>query len=220
VTWVVAPDAAVRVDAFRAELIERWDTPDGIPMVLRPLFAQDAPALGAHFATLSPADRRRRFQGAVNALPPAWLARLAGVDQRQHVAFAVTLAGAEGGPLIAEARWAVDAGGSAAEVALSVAPQWRRRGIGERCIGALLRAAYRQRLDWLVGTIFADNEPMLAFARHCGFLCTPSRADASLVNFEARVDAPPMSRERSIALAAARRLAMRNAGAPDRAGQT
>jgi GNAT superfamily N-acetyltransferase len=199
-------------EALLADLNQNWETPDGTRMVLRAMSPQDAPALGELFATLSPADRRRRFQGAVNALPQAWLERLAGVDQRRHVALAVTTADADAGPLIAEARWAFDGSGSAAEFALSVAPQWRRRGIGERCIGALLRAAGRQGLDWLHGTVLAENEPMLAFARHCGFLCTPSRADAALVTIEVRVAAPPAGRERSIALAAARRLAMRRSG--------
>jgi len=171
------------------DLNETWTTPDGASLRLRGLRAHDAPALGALIESLPPVDRRRRFHGAVNALSPAQLENLTGVDQQQHVALAVTADAPVSAPLIAEARWVVDASGAAAEFALLVAPAWRRRGIGERCIRALLRAASAHDLSWIYGTVLADNAPMLALMRRCGFSCRQKRGDLSLRLVEARVEA-------------------------------
>jgi hypothetical protein len=91
------------------QLDETWVMSDGALLVVRPLRRQDASALGASFDGLSPEDRRHRFHGAVNGLPPWYLDSLAGADQWRYVALAASVAGSEGGPLIAEARWVVDA---------------------------------------------------------------------------------------------------------------
>jgi ribosomal protein S18 acetylase RimI-like enzyme len=169
------------------ELDEGWKAPDGTALRLRRLRKHDAPALGALIESLPPRDRRWRFHGAVNGLSREQLERLTGVDETHHVAFAVTVGPPEHEALLAEARWVVDETGSAAEIALTVAPGWRRRGIGERCIRALLRAASARNLDWLYGTVLADNAPMLALMRRCGFQSTRKRGYQSMMLIEARV---------------------------------
>lgn len=171
------------------ELDEGWMAPDGTPMRLRRLRRQDAPALGALLEALPPRDRLWRFHGAVNGLSQAQLERLTGADGTHHVALAVTAEAPERELLLAEARWVRDETGTAGEVALAVAPGWRRRGIGERCMRALLRAASARNLDWLYGTVLADNAPMLALIRRFGFQCGPKRGDRSLMLFETRVSA-------------------------------
>jgi acetyltransferase len=167
---------------------ERWVTPQGALIFLRPSRAQDAPALGALFEGLPRADRRLRFHGAVNELSRTALERLAGANQPEHVALAAFADGSEDS-LIAEARWFIDASGEAAELALSVASGWRRRGIGTRCVGALLQAASLRGLARLYGGVLLRNAPMLALMRHCGFRCRPSRDDSALLVFEREVEA-------------------------------
>ena len=101
--------------------------------------------------------------------------------------------------LVADARYVVDATRRGAEFALMVAGAWQRRGIGERAVAALQRAAAAAGLRWLYGSVLADNAPMLALMRHCGFLCTRSRVDRDLVSVEAGMDphqrfsAPPLA---------------------------
>ena len=170
------------------QLGETWVTSDGALLVVRPLRRQDASALGALFDGLSPDDRRHRFHGAVNGLPPAYLNSLAGVDQWRHVALAASVAGSEGGPLIAEARWVVDASGKAAEFALVVGAAWRRRGVGTRCVRALLHAASLRRLTRIYGAVLAHNAPMLALMRDCGFQCKRKGDDPALVAVEAAIE--------------------------------
>jgi acetyltransferase len=170
------------------QLDETWVMSDGALLVVRPLRRQDASALGASFDGLSPEDRRHRFHGAVNGLPPWYLDSLAGADQWRHVALAASVAGSEGGPLIAEARWVVDASGNAAEFALVVAAAWRRRGVGTRCVRALLRAASLRRLARIYGAVLVHNAPMLALMRRCAFQCKRKGDDPALVAVEAAIE--------------------------------
>jgi acetyltransferase len=170
----------------------RWRAANGAHLHLRRLRACDAPALGALIEALSPQDRRWRFHGAVNELPPAVLAALTDVDPHEHCALGAIARAAGGGHLVAEARWVADADGRAAEFALAVAPGWRRCGVGERCMHALLRAASDRGLDWLYGTVLADNAPMLALMRRCGFRISRKRGSAALIMVEARVDGAPV----------------------------
>lgn len=169
--------------------IELWNLPDGTPLTLRPVCAQDAPALSDLIEHLSARDRRLRFHAATNGLSHARLRRMTRVDQHHHLALAVTTPAPQGEVLIADARWVVDEGGDAAEVALVVAEAWRRRGVGERCMHALRRAAADRGLRWLYGSVLPENTPMLALMRRCGFRCSACRTGAALVTVELGVDA-------------------------------
>lgn len=152
----------------------------------RPARASDAPALLALVEHLSRIERHWRFHGAVNGLAPSAALRWAspGAD-----AVALVVDAPSGDGLIAEARWTVDASGSAAEAALSVDGGWRHRGLGRRGLAALLQAAAERGLRWLYGQVLADNRPMLQLVRRSGGRCHPRRDDARVVIVEFRVDA-------------------------------
>ena len=168
--------------------IEHWTLRDGTPATLRPIHASDAPALDALIRGLSPEDRRRRFHGSISGVTPERLHGMVEVDETRECAFVVLTGTASRQTLVGDARYVVDATGRGAEFALMVAGPWQRRGIGERAIAALQRIAAAAGLRWLYGSVLADNAPMLALMRHCGFLCTRSRIDRHLVCVEAGMD--------------------------------
>ena len=55
--------------------------------------------------------------------------------------------------------------GASAEAAFSVEIAWRRRGIGERLMGRIVRAARNRRAQALYMSCLANNEPMLRLVR-------------------------------------------------------
>ncbi len=167
---------------------QHWTAPDGTALLMRPLCLRDAPALDALFTSLPDHDRRSRFHGAVKGLSQAWLQRLTRVDP-SHLALGVTVQGADGDSLIAEARWAIDDSGNAAELAMLVAPGWRRHGIGQRCVRALLQSAAESGLRWLYGRVLIDNAAMLVLLQRAGFRCRVSRSEQSLVIAERALEA-------------------------------
>jgi GNAT superfamily N-acetyltransferase len=160
------------------------------PFTLRPVRSADAPALRELFEALSPLARQRRFHGAVAGLTPDRLRRMTGIDPRREAAIVVLMCHAQGEHLVADARFVVDASGSAAEFAIVVAEGWRDLGIGTLALAGLQGAASERGLRWLYGSVLADNAPMLALLRRCGFHCVPNRRDARLIVAEWHAAAP------------------------------
>jgi acetyltransferase len=148
--------------------------------------AADAGAIEALIEGLSPRDRRWRFHGAVTGVTPWRLARMAEVDPLRELAL-VGVAPV-GGALLADVRCVIDDVGDdvsdAAEFALMVAAGHRRQGLGAWALAGLRHAAAERGLRWLVGTVCADNRPMLELLRGAGFLCTPRRRDGRWVAVE------------------------------------
>lgn len=165
--------------------ISLWPLRDGRPLRLRAVRGDDAPALAQLIDGLGDGDRRRRFHGAVNGISAQRARRMAAVDAQRELALVVEAGGADG--LIADVRCVVDATGHDAEFALMVAAPWRRLGIGAQALAGLQHAAARRGLHWLYGTVLADNAPMLALVRQCGFRATPHRGDAGLVVVESHL---------------------------------
>ncbi|MDH4094647.1 MAG: GNAT family N-acetyltransferase [Betaproteobacteria bacterium] len=147
-------------------------------VVIRPLQAQDGPALRAFVEGLSPASRYDRFQYVVKEVSPALLRLLVEGDPRTHVA----LAAFEAGTLVGEARYVRE--GEGAEFAIAVADGWRRRGVGKRLFHALLEHARRDGLKRLDGEVLAWNQAMLGFVEQHGFRVRFHPEDARLLRIE------------------------------------
>ncbi|MCE9657997.1 MAG: GNAT family N-acetyltransferase [Burkholderiales bacterium] len=169
---------------------EEWTLPAGTRLMLRAARADDAPALQGMIEGLSRADRRWRFHGAIAGLPAAELERMVASDARQ-LALVVVTPGPHGEQLIAEARCvASETVDAAAEFALAVAAPWRRCGVGFRVLHALQRAAWGRGWRRLFGSVLADNAPMLALMRSCGFDREPDAFERSLVHVTATLHPP------------------------------
>lgn len=164
--------------------------PHGHHATLRPVFPEDAPAQQAFVEKLSPAARRNRFHGAIRGLSEATLRRLCDVDQQLHIGLLLTLAADGRECVIGEARYAVNDDGVSAEFALAVADEWQGCGLALQLLAALAELARRAGLRWLVGEVLADNAPMLACMRACGFAVSPCRPDAGVLRVERSVNQP------------------------------
>ena len=166
--------------------------PAGVAAVaLREIRPDDVAALQAFVRTLSPMARRLRFHAEVNELTESALQALTRVDQRAHVALVLTTTEHGTERIVGEARYVVSWDKETAEFAIAVADGFRGRGLAERLMAALLRAARAAGLRWLFGEVLADNARMLAFARRCGFGETSRGGlEPGLVRVERCVDRP------------------------------
>jgi len=102
-------------------------------------------------------------------------------DPRKHVA----LVALHAGEVVGEARYVRTDGG--AEFALAVADGWRRRGVGNRLLAALIVSARRDGLRRLDGEVLASNEAMLGFVERAGFRVRAHPEDARLLRIELRL---------------------------------
>jgi RimJ/RimL family protein N-acetyltransferase len=180
------------MSAILTPSIELFSTPNrGAAVALRQIRPDDAPALQAFVRALSPASRRLRFHMALNELTESGLHALTRVDQRAHVAFVLTTMERGTERIVGEARYVVSSDKETAEFAIAVAEAFRRMGLAERLVAALIGAARAAGLRWLVGEVLAGNARMLAFARRCGFAeTTRGGLERGVVRVERCVDRP------------------------------
>jgi GNAT superfamily N-acetyltransferase len=159
----------------------------GLRLALRFVEPVDADALQNYIRGLSQSSRYRRFLGAASELPPSLLADFthAGEDDRFSVIAIASIDGVE--RIVAEARYALNAGQASLEFGLSVDDRWQGHGIGAALIQNLECRAAALGATRLFGDTLRSNEVMMSLARKSGFAFTASPADWRLVRFEKQV---------------------------------
>jgi len=149
---------------------------------LRPVRPSDAPLVQQFVRELSPASRRRRFFSAVTELSPAQLDRMTRLEPPEGLALLATCPGAVPPRVVGIAQYALS-GPGCAEMAIAVADDWQRRGLGEQLLVALLDHAARSGIATAHGLVLAENEPMLMLAGKLGF-AVYEHADERLLGIE------------------------------------
>jgi RimJ/RimL family protein N-acetyltransferase len=190
------------------------------PVALRRILPGDAAALQDFVRALSPAARQLRFHGALNELPETTLLALTRVDQREHVAFVLTVTENGSERIVGEARYVVSETPDTAEFGVAVADAFQGRRLAQRLLARLIDAARASGLRWLVGDVLAGNSRMLAFTSRCGFAVTTRRTPPGLVRVERCVDQPLPEAAPMTSWAAAARHAVRRLLGGSRPAQT
>jgi RimJ/RimL family protein N-acetyltransferase len=152
-------------EGYRKDL-EGWvDLPDGSSIFVRPIVPDDIERLAYAFAHADIETLRRRF---FTGAPPAdrpHLEYLAIVDYRSRLAL---IAMDEDGTGIGIGRYEGLEDG-AAEVAIVVAPEWRRRGVATALLLGLEHAAASQGFSRLVALYLPENGAVEALLRSIGY---------------------------------------------------
>jgi RimJ/RimL family protein N-acetyltransferase len=164
--------------------VEHATLRNGCRVTIRPAVPGDVPALDLLFRSLSAQDRYRRFHGAVSYEFARRLLEMTVPSNCDHVVFVVVAHGAQGDVLVAEARAAPWGSSQSAEIALTVAPHWRRLGVATLALRCLGRASKRDGLCRLHGSVLPDNAPMLALASAAGPSSVQCFDDGSTVRIE------------------------------------
>jgi RimJ/RimL family protein N-acetyltransferase len=132
--------------------------PDGAQILIRPIRADDKRFLEIGLRHLSPESVHRRFLSPKSSFSRAELRYLTEVDGRDHVALVAEYPGEPVRRLIAVGRfvrWHDDP--EAAEVAVVVADDWQRRGVGSLFAERLARKARRRGIRRFTATMASDN---------------------------------------------------------------
>ena len=159
---------------------------DGTILTIRPLERGDGSRLCELFARLSPESRYRRFLSSKPEQTPGELAKLTHIDHvRQEALAAVDEAD---GSFVAEARYIelTDRPG-VAELAMEVADEFQKVGIGAALAGQLIERARHGGMKTLVATTLRENTPARALMRRLGF--RPVFSDGREIVLERSLDA-------------------------------
>jgi GNAT superfamily N-acetyltransferase len=138
---------------------ERIRLRDGREVLIGPLRPADARLLAEAFERLSEESRRLRFLGPKTSLSRSDLRYLTDVDGHDHVALAAT--DPLSGRGVAIGRFVRDPRDpERAEVALTVADDWQRRGLGKLLLSRLTERAREEGVKRFIALVSTDNRNM------------------------------------------------------------
>ena len=165
-------DLNIRIGPWRREA--GHGTPqDGAGVVIRPLEPLDRAGIAAWFDRLSQESRHRRFLTPKPSLSQRELTYLTVVDHRWREALAAV---AGDGTIVGVGHYGGESGRFAiADVAVAVADEWQRQGIGTALGRALIAQARANGFRHLTGTTTWENRPARALLRRLGFYARASQ---------------------------------------------
>jgi acetyltransferase len=155
------------ISPYPGELVQGAALPDGTRLELRPIRPEDEPALVDFHGHLAASDIRMRFFAAISVLSHRRAARLTQIDYDREMALVAEDEGRPG--VLGVVRFIADPDNLAAEFALVVRSDCKRRGLGRLLLTRLIDIARNRGIGTLFGDVLRENAPMLALCRALGF---------------------------------------------------
>lgn len=154
---------------------------DGSHVLVRPITPEDRERERAFIARLSPESRHFRFLDEMRDASPALLDQLVNVDPHKDMAF-IALVHDDG--LLREvgvSRYSASGDDGQCECAVTVADDWRHRGLAVVLMRHLIDVARRNGFRQMFSMDAASNEPMRELANFLGFERKRDPQDAAQV---------------------------------------
>jgi acetyltransferase len=146
------------------------ETRYGFPFTVRPATHDDEVALAAFFDEVSDEDRRFRFLSAVRHVSPAQLHDITAFEHHRHETVAATLA--------------ADKAGDIGEVAISILPELKGKGIGWTLLDHMAQEARHWGIKKLQSIESRDNHAAISLEREMGFTARAVEGDPALMLLE------------------------------------
>jgi GNAT superfamily N-acetyltransferase len=157
---------------------------DGSAVVVRPIRADDKPAIEGAFARLSEQSRYQRFMTAITELSASQLAYLTEVDHHDHEALIAF--DPDNGDGVAVGRFVRLEDGTSAEAAVTVIDDWHGRGLGTALCSLLAERAREEGIERFTALLLATNDQMHDVLASLGPATVISR-DAGTVEVEVAI---------------------------------
>lgn len=142
---------------------------DGTVVLIRPLRPDDRRREEDFVRALSPDARRFRFMCTFREASPELVDQLMDVDYEKRMAF-VALAHEDGHlSEVGVSRYSATDDGRRCECAVTVAENWRHRGLAVLLMRHLIEMARKQGFRQMFSMDAADNRPMQDLATYLGF---------------------------------------------------
>jgi RimJ/RimL family protein N-acetyltransferase len=147
----------------------------GLTLGLRPIHPDDKSALLAGFERLSDESRYQRFLAPMERLTARQVRYLTEIDQVNHFAWAAGIRSDDGSEIgIGVARYVRDPNDpGAAEIAVVVADDHQRRGIGTLLVESLVLVAAERDILQITAFMFAENAAAVRIFERLGSVIAP-----------------------------------------------
>ena len=175
---------------------------DGTVVRVARITPQDAPLIADGFKRLSAESRRLRFLTSKPSLSSSELRYLTEVDGHRHEALgAIDPATGHG---IGVARFVRDPGDPRrAEVAVTVADEWQRRGLGTVLLGRLADRARAEGIERFTALVAGDNPATRPFLHGLGGTVTVMEVGSGALEYEIELAPKGLGRQLETLLRAA-----------------
>ena len=144
-------------------------TRSGLRLAIRPIQPEDAELFVELFKTLSPTSVYYRFFRHMKSLSPELLAMLTQVDYDRHLALVALDLASTPEKMLGVARVIGDPDLEHTEFSIMVGDPWQGQGVGVALLVNLLRAAKKQGVKKIWGTVLRENTQMLHLGKKAGF---------------------------------------------------
>jgi RimJ/RimL family protein N-acetyltransferase len=175
---------------------------DGREVVIGRLTPADAPLLADAFERLSEESRRLRFLAPKPALTPSELRYLTEVDGHNHEALAAV--DPETGRGVAIARFMRDPDApDRAEVAVTVADDWQREGLGKLMLSRLADRARAEHVLRFTALVSIDNRGMRTLLNQLDSDAAVNNVGGGIAEYEVEIAPKGLGRQLEQTLRAA-----------------
>jgi RimJ/RimL family protein N-acetyltransferase len=147
---------------------ERHLTIDGHSIIIRPISPEDAELEDEFIDRLSPMTKYFRFLCGMNHIPEKLLKEFCEVDFDRTAAFIATTTQEGEEREIGVVRYAADTRPDVREMAITVADEWQKKGLGTLLAEQLIGFARELGIKKLYSIDLAGNSHMRALADHLG----------------------------------------------------
>lgn len=144
-------------------------TRTGLRLGIRPIQPEDAEIFVELFKTLSPTSVYYRFFRHMKSLTPELLAMLTQVDYDRHLALVALDLSSPTEKMLGVARVIADPDLSHTEFSIMVGDPWQGQGVGAALLVNLLKAAKKQGVEKVWGTVLRENTQMQQLGKKAGF---------------------------------------------------
>lgn len=182
----LGPEHQLCIRPYPAELAHELSLKGGRKLLLRPIKGEDEPALKVFHESLSNESLRYRFFTARRHFRHRELALFAQIDYQQEMAFSAV---DNEGKIFGVVRTWTDADLIQAEFSILVGDNAQGLGLGYTLMSEMISYCKSQGTMEMMGTVLADNKPMLKLAEKLGFKIT-RRMDGGVVEIILRLNKP------------------------------
>jgi len=182
---MIAPSTLHPASEANAPLLvgEHWieTLNDGSHVLVRPIMAEDRERETEFIERLSPESRHFRFLGEMREASPALLDQLVNVDHQKDMAFVALVHDTGVLREVGVSRYSTSGDDKHCECAVTVADDWRHRGLAVVLMRHLIDVARRNGFRQMFSIDASSNEPMRELANYLGFERKRDPQDATQV---------------------------------------
>lgn len=158
-----------------------YPTIDGQVVTIRPIRITDDEKVAEFVRKLSPESRYFRFLGGVKELSPQQLNKLCEVDGHYSMAFIATVKENGKETEIGVGRYAANSAADTREMAVTVADEWQKKGLGKQLVEQLIDFAKGHGIKQLYSLDMANNTAMRELAMELGMTAARDPDDSRQV---------------------------------------